>query len=610
MNKVLSDRALAGSVPRVKLRPDAHYAPAGNGVYWSRPGGRSFVLTGPATLYPLIDSRLELLTVGTSVDALVASVGDEAARPVYTHIIRTLLAQDMLFDLEAAGPAPDDATTARYGDVLGYLESRSDHPYAAFARVRAARVDVVGAGPAAASLIRGLAGYGIADAGIRGTSGRPPALTVLVDDADERLNLEAAAASLPAGTAVLPVLAADGLAMVGAAVRDQAGLERFAGAVARVAGWLRADRVAPAPRPLSAVLAGSLAARAVLDELAGLAGPASATVVYGGVLECQRVPLPVPQDGPQWRDLLPGVADLPADVCDLPPGVSDLPADPLQEREDDPDQAREQLAWLTARWTGLARWGDDLDLPQLPVTLATVLDVGALPVPASWLPAAGTGPVPAAPHPGAVLGWGGDRKAAGLDAALSALRGVASRCLPAEPGWVAAAGLTDRQFLVDGLLRLLAAEWLDRDPVRELALDEAGSWLGRSLWNLLGDYFAVPVRLWLREVPGLSWPLVTATGEDGTALAHQWGPSVVTAVYAALAATAASCQLAEDPSATARLDRVGSWAVPGASAARLGQCHDELLALAAGNDRKVTRRLLVSDPVAGPLPVYAGLVGW
>lgn len=596
MNKVLSDRALTAASPRVKLRPDAHYAPAGNGVYWSRPGGRSFVLTGPAALYPLIDSRLELLTAGTSVDALVDSVGDEAARPVYTHIIRTLLAQDMLFDLEAAGPAPDDATAARYGDVLGYLESRSDRPYAAFARVRAARVDVVGAGPAAASLIRGLAGYGVADAGTRGTSGRPPALTVLVDDADERLDLEAAAASLPAGTVVLPVLAADGLAMVGAAVRDQAGLVRFAGAAARVAGWLRADRVAPAPRPLSAVLAGSLAARAVLDELAGLAGPASATVVYGGVLECQRVALPVPQDGPRWRD--------------LPPGVSDLPAGPLPEREADQDQAREQLAWLTARWSGLARWGDDLDLPQLPVTLATVLDVGALPVPASWLPAADSGPMPAAPHPGAVLGWGGDRKAAGLDAALSALRDVASRCLPAEPGWVAAAGLTGRQFLVDGLLRLLAAQWLDRDPSRELAPDDAGSWLGRSLWNVLSDYFAVPVRLWLREVPGLSWPLVTATGEDGTALAHQWGPSLVSAVYAALAATAASCQLAEDPSATARLETVGSWAVPGATAAQLRQCHDELLTLAAVNGRKVTRRLLVSDPVAGPLPVYAGLVGW
>lgn len=603
MNKVLSDRAATAASPRVKLRPDAHYAPAGNGVYWSRPGGRSFVLTGPATLYPLIDSRLELLTAGTSVDALVDSVGDEAARPVYTHIIRTLLAQDMLFDLEAAGPAPDVATAARYGDVLGYLESRSDRPYAAFARVRAARVDVMGAGPAAASLIRGLAGYGVADAGIRGTSGRPPALTVLVDDADERLNLEAAAASLPAGTVVLPVLAADGLAMVGAAVADQAGLSRFAGAAARVAGWLRADRVAPAPRPLSAVLAGSLAARAVLDELAGLAGPASATVVYGGVLECQRVPLPAPQDGPRWRDLPPGVSDLPA-------GVSGLPADPLPEREDDQDQAREQLAWLTARWSGLARWGDDLDLPQLPVTLATVLDVGALPVPASWLPATESGPMPAAPHPGAVLGWGGDRKAAGLDAALSALRDVASRCLPAEPGWVAAAGLTGRQFLVDGLLRLLAAEWLDRDPSRELALDDAGSWLGRSLWNVLSDYFAVPVRLWLREVPGLSWPLVTATGEDGTALAHQWGPSLVTAVYAALAATAASCQLAEDPSATARLESAGSWAVHGATAAQLGQCRDELLTLAAVNDRKVTRRLLVSDPVAGPLPVYAGLVGW
>jgi len=218
--------------------------------------------------------------------------------------------------------------------------------------------------------------------------------------------------------------------------------------------------------------------------------------------------------------------------------------------------------------------------------------------------------MPAAPHPGAALGWGGDRKAAGLDAALSALRGIAARHLPAEPGWVAAAGLTGRHFLVDGLLRLVAAEWLDRDPVRELALDEAGSWLSRSLWNVLNDYFAVPVRLWLREVPGLSWPLVTATGEDGTALAHQWGPSLVTAVYTALAATAASCQLAEDPSATARLDRVGSSAISGATAARLGQCHDELLALAAGNDRKVTRRLLVSDPVAGPLPVYAGLVGW
>ncbi|HEY3954520.1 MAG TPA: hypothetical protein VGM53_14180 [Streptosporangiaceae bacterium] len=599
---------LTDSGVRVKLRPDTHYAPVSKGVYWSRPGGRSFVLAGPAALYHLIDSQLALLAAGTTVEDLVRSAGSEAARPVYTHIVSTLLTQDIVFDVAAAGPVPPGETASRYADVLGYLESHCARPYHEFARIRAARIAVRGTGQAVHNLVRSLTGYGVtridtepaadggpatSQAGRPGVGDRPapPDVAVVVDDAGSPAAVTAAAAP-PAGTAVVAVLAGPRLAVVSPVLRGEPELAAFTQAAARYQDWAAAEGTV-APRPVSAALAGSLAAQAVLDTLIGRDGTASAIVVYGRTLECARVPFASTAPGPLWRDL--DAADLTAgepepsqpEAGPPGPGAAGAGARPVPA---EPDEGQRADAPLTARWTGLARWRADLDLPQLPVALATAQDVSR-------------------PDRRPVLGWGTDRSGAGTDAMLALLRAVAADRVPAQPGLVAAAGTTTRRMLSDGLLRLAAERRLAGPPDRELAIGDAGSWIARSLWRAVTEYFGIPARLWLHTVPGLSWQLVTATGADGTELARQWGQSQAAATFAALATVTAGCQLAEDHTTAADLDPAGGWAQRTAAPGQLDRCHAELLALAAADGQRVTGRLLAADPVCGPLPVRAGLVG-
>jgi hypothetical protein len=124
---------------RVKLRPDAHCAPVPQGIHWSR-GDRSFVLSGPPALFTVVDDQFGALLDGTSVDEMVAATGDERSRPVLEHIVRALLAQDVLIDLDAvAGPLPDRRSAEEHAALLCYLEANCAEPYRAFAAVRAAR---------------------------------------------------------------------------------------------------------------------------------------------------------------------------------------------------------------------------------------------------------------------------------------------------------------------------------------------------------------------------------------------------------------------------------------------------------------------------------------
>ncbi len=578
---------------RVKLRPDTHYAPVTKGVYWSRPGGRSFVLAGPAMLYALIDAQHYLLADGTSVDEMVESIGDEASRPVLTHIVRTLLGQDMLFDLGTAGPAPDRATATSYADVIAYLEAQCPRPYEVFAKLRAAHVLVQGVGPAVDNLIRGLLGYGVDMSNDRAGVAD---LAILIDDADHPIDLAAAARDLPPGTPVLPVVTGTGLAAVGTVLGDPARVATFAAAVERFAGWVAVDDVGAAPRPLSAVFAGALAARAAIDALAGLDGTPSVNIVYGSTLECQRVPLDQLTDGPLWSDAdteedlpLLAVEPVPAEAPQAPEAAADEPAAVASESQPAEDPVLPKMAPLTARWTGYARWGDDLDLPQLPIALATVRPID-----------------PAAP---AHLGWGIDRGDAGIDALLSMWRSVVAAGVPGEPDWALGAGVTPRRFLADGLLRLTAGQLLAEVPAVEIAPGEIGAWIVRSLWGALHDYFDMPVRLWSRELPGLRWPLITATDADGQVRTHQWGPNRASAAHAALSAVTAGCQLTEDPSTAVAVDPVGAWALRTASSALADQCFNELVGVHAASGRKLTARLLHTDPVIGRLPLYAGWVG-
>ncbi|MEV7771779.1 hypothetical protein [Kitasatospora sp. NPDC086791] len=580
---------------RVKLRPGTHFAPVRQGVHFAR-AGKAFVLAGPPTLYRLLDSRIDLLDAGTDSEALIAALGGEPARPVVEHVLRTLLAQDVLLDLDALTvPEPDPAAAARHAEVIGYLEARSDDPYRVLAELRAATVAVLGAGPAAEVLTRSLAAYGIgrvrADSG-----GAADALTVLVDDADRPLDLDAALAGLPSDAAVLPVHAGARTAVVGAVTAAGAGTGAFAAAVHRAAGWAAADPESAAPRPLSALLAGALAAHTALGELSGLDRGRAPAAVYGREARSAALAPPADPPLPRWEAVTAatGAVTAPTGAVTAPTGAVTA-EEPLTAE-------RLTAAWapLEAPRRGLWLRGRDLDLPQVPVPLATATVVGTR-----------TGQQPVR-----VAGWGTDRPSASLSTMLAAARRVAALHRDPTAG-VPAAGATRDHWLLDGALRVLGPEALALAPEAVLGWTDLDSAEQRTLWSLLDEYFGRNVRAVRHRLPGLSWVLTAVTDADGEVRAAEWGPSPTAATRTALAAAVAQAQA--DPATRALLagpadpagpvgPAVGTAELALAPGGAVRSLAAELSRAAADRGGALRGERLRHDGVLGELPLFLGPV--
>ncbi|MZF87038.1 hypothetical protein GTY56_18860, partial [Streptomyces sp. SID5643] len=132
-------RTAPGAEPLL-ARPGLHYAPVPGGVYFSGSRGQ-FVLRGSELLYAVADGCVPLLRAGTTEDALVAEFGTERARPAVRHLLGKLRENGLLLDAAAlTEPEPPAALAARYAETLARLTARLDDPYAAFARLRRARV--------------------------------------------------------------------------------------------------------------------------------------------------------------------------------------------------------------------------------------------------------------------------------------------------------------------------------------------------------------------------------------------------------------------------------------------------------------------------------------
>lgn len=544
----------------VKLRPGTHYVPVERGVLIAH-RQTSFVLRGPAALYQLLDDSLGLLLDGTDAAALTRAAGDPAAAPVFEHIISTLLKQDVLFDVDAGSPLPGAADARRFARTLSYCEAQCSDPYGAFAAVRSARVTVLGSGPGTEPVIRALAEMGIGEVTQDEFRLAGSTLAVLIGEA-----------ALPAGAGplrVVPVLPGPEVAVIGplspASGDGRSASIGWSAALARRAGrWVKADPSEAASPPLSAALAGSLAARAVLDHLLGLAAEPDqvATVVSGRLLTTTAVTRPA---------VLAGTVPAPA-------GLQGSLAGELLAG----------TASMTSPFRGPIRRGADDDLVQLPLSLASAQVVDA----------------PAGPL--AVLGWGTDRGSAGLDSVLRASRawiGVHR----GDAGPAAAAGLSSDGAELDGRLRVLGAELLTGPSGPPLGWSQLGASRPRALWSLVEDHYRRSVRMHARVLGDGPWTLVSVLG-DGEPDVHHWGFSLDSAAFAALGQYAARLQvdpaqaqlLAAEPIGT----QVLSWASPQQLAAGLAATAE--WAGAAG--RSWHRAWTTADEVSGPLPLYAGAV--
>ncbi|MFJ4281878.1 hypothetical protein [Streptomyces massasporeus] len=174
-------RTAPGAEPLV-ARPGLHYAPVPGGVYFSGTRGQ-FVLRGSELLYAVADGCVPLLRAGTTEDALVAEFGTERARPAVRHLLGKLRENGLLLDPAAlTEPEPPAELAARHAETLARLTARLDDPYAAFARLRRARVRLHGPTTATAPALRGLRRAGMADVTATAVPVTPPTPLVPVCD--------------------------------------------------------------------------------------------------------------------------------------------------------------------------------------------------------------------------------------------------------------------------------------------------------------------------------------------------------------------------------------------------------------------------------------------
>ncbi|MFB9347567.1 hypothetical protein ACFFUA_08840 [Streptomyces heliomycini] len=635
------DRAPATTAPGtdapLRARPGLHYAPVPGGVYFSGTRGQ-FVLRGSELMYAVADGCVPLLEAGTTEDALVAEFGTERARPAVRHLVARLRENGLLLDPAAfTEPEPPAEVRARHADALARLTARLDDPYAAFARLRRARVELRGPDTATAPARRGLLRTGVTRVTPADRRATPsPALVPVCDPAmyaDPSLLVPNPAGgpavrepSTPAGDPAVrePSTSAGDPAVRKPGIHTPAG-----GPAAEGTGTttpvgdpaVHRDRAAiPVGDPTVDFPGSGGAPRAVVEFLTGdetwterhgtlhvpvLLGPGPVLVgpvgtspaVWTAFRDRARVWAGAegvePPAGPVAHSLAGALAaQLLADTLTgvAEPGEAhvvhgpDLTADRVTVTGGPVDEA------VVVRL-------DDAPAEPLPEPAAALEEAAVLTARWTGLFASAQGEhlpqmplaLRAAEHrtdrTDTVTAWATHQETATVAAALAALRDRAA----------GAAGLTREHWLLDGALRRLAER---RDRFERLTdtappLHAEGERILAALRARLGP--AVPV-LTLARPAGVDWPLAEVTA-DGRPLGAGWGPTAVDATYAALCTALAAVQ------ADGTVAALSTDALLTADDTTRTALRRQLTALAT--IRGQARR---TDPVLGGLPFWHGPV--
>ncbi|WP_237719994.1 hypothetical protein [Streptomyces xiaopingdaonensis] len=553
---------------RMRARPYLHCAPVPDGVYFS--GARTrFVLRGWDRLFKVADVCVPLLERGTTEDELVAALGTERSRSVVRLLTGGLRDHGMLLEGEALlSSGPSEADRARYAGALAYLESVCADPYAAFARVRAARVALLGPDDTVQPAVRGLERAGVgearavdaaepdawrgADAVVCCGSGAEPLAEQLV---------VRVARDVREGVAVVPVLLDEHALQAGPAVRGDAAQPALAAVRRRVRAWARGEGLRPAARPVADAMAGALAGQLALDVLAGVGEEGAAYVVHGDELTAERIVVAPP-------------------AAETEAGVRSLP-EAAREAVPDADEAIERVHTFTRRFTGLLTPSPaEQDLPQMPLAIRE-MDFR-------------TGSV------GRVAVWGAHQRDATVGAVLEVLR--RSGRLPAERG-TGAAGLTEERWLLDGALRHLVAETRTLD----VELDESEE--TQRIRRTLRDWQAGPLTVRLAGVAGIDWRLARVEdARSGEPLGAAWAPDADTAVREALSTSLAAARIDAARDGATDLPLLRTDALQLAEAEQVDAVRAQVCRLAAARGVSFEGRPMRRDPVLGELPFWFGPV--
>ncbi|MFD3480621.1 hypothetical protein [Streptomyces sp. NPDC058695] len=535
---------------RLKARPDLHFAPVPGGVYLSGTRGQ-VVLRGSDVLHAVAEGCVPLLESGTTEDELVAELGTERSRPAVRHLVGKLRDAGLLLDPDAlTAPEPSPEERAPHAESVARLEARLDDPYAAFARLRAARVLVTGPPQATGPAARGLRRAGVGEVTVMEV---PGSYVNGYEGADAVLEIRTAAdggpLELPAVKHHLTVFLGDTVHVVGPVLAGgPEGAATRAAFRARALSWTD-EGDGPVPRPVADAVAGALAGQLLIDTLTGTADAGEAHVVHGADLVSDRVTV--------------GGARMAAATGRPGSLLTVAPSAPMPEPED----AREPAVALAGRWTGLFSYTADEDLPQMPLALRAVDQRGE--------------------RAGTVVAWGPHQEAATVAAALLALR-------DRTPG--TAAGLTEEHWLLDGALRLLAPH-----AVELAGADASPDAEGERILSALRQLVDGEPRLVLRHVPGVDWRLAEITTTAGEILGTGWGSTTQEALRIALCEGVAHAQTGRPPQLSTDSLLFAATAVIGALRAQLTTHADALGIAFRGHP-------VAADPVLGEIPFWYGPV--
>ncbi|GAA2625394.1 hypothetical protein [Streptomyces vastus] len=551
---------------RMRARPYLHCAPVPGGVYFS--GARTqFVLKGWDHLFKVADVCVPLLEQGTTEDELVAALGTERARPVVRHLTNGLHVHGMLLNEDVLrGDGPSNEDRERYAGSLAYLESVCAHPYAAFARIRAARVVLFGPAEAVRPAARGLdrAGVGqvlvpdIADLGACGEA--DVVLWCGTDEETQATGLRLhGAGRIPEGVPVVPVLLDDRVLQAGPVVRDADRYPILSAFRRRALGWAQGQGLEPAARPVADAMIGAIAGQLVLDVLAGIDEGGAVHVVHGAELIAERVLL--------------GTADMADERLSTLEGVS-------AESVPDADDAIERVNALTVRWKGLftpAR--AEQTLPQMPLAIREMeLRAGTA---------------------GRITVWAPDQRSATVGAALEVLRCSG----PTVEGGTGAAGLTEECWLLDGVLRLLADE---AEAVHTAASESEET---ARIRRILQDWQPGSLTTHLSQVPGLDWRLARVVlADNGQVLGAAWAPDADTAVREALSTALARSQVNASRDGGGDVPLLRTDSVNFADAEQIRALREQVGRLTAARGVSYEGRPLRTDPALGEIPFWSGPV--
>lgn len=143
-----------------RTRPATHFWQIADGVQIQTWDGE-FVIRGPQSLYTLCERLMVLLDAGTTRAELLAAV-PAGVHDVAIHVLNELVKRNAVIDTTKL--TVTDVTSevrSAFGDAVGYLESVSNDPYAAFGKFRKARVLAVGRGVSYFAAVRGLVNMGV-----------------------------------------------------------------------------------------------------------------------------------------------------------------------------------------------------------------------------------------------------------------------------------------------------------------------------------------------------------------------------------------------------------------------------------------------------------------